>query len=95
MNRKKRLKFESNLSELRKLKDLLGLEVWQFSDIHLRIVGKELIDYWPTTGKAWVVGSHEGGRKMSVAQACDLALGGLPDLLPEGAQLHMDSLVMH
>ena len=74
MKRKKRLKYESNLAELRKLKDMHGLEVLEFNKIHLRIVGKKLVDYWPSTGKAWVVGSTEQGRAMTVQQVCELVL---------------------
>jgi hypothetical protein len=75
MKRNKRLRLDSNLSELRKSKLLFGLEVWQFSDIHYRIIGERTVDYWPTRGTAWLVGSHERGRKMSPTEICDLARG--------------------
>lgn len=75
MKRNKRLRLDSNLSELRKLKALLNLEVWQFSDIHFRVIGKNRVDYWPTKGTIWLVGSEEKGHKATVCELCDLAAG--------------------
>ena len=90
--RKKDKIYERNCCELRKLSVDLGLEVWEFQRTHLRIVGKQLVDFWPSTGKAWVVGSHGRGKLMSVAEVCDLALDD-SEILPEGAKEHMDSMV--
>ena len=69
-------RYEQNCSELRVLASSLGLEVWEFESWHLRIVGKQLVDFWPSTGKAWIVGSPERARPMSVNEVCSLALEG-------------------
>jgi hypothetical protein len=74
MKRKKEIFFKLNLSELRKYSEILGVEVWEFSPIHLRIVGKNLVDFWPTTGKAWMLGSYSPARIMTALQVCELAL---------------------
>lgn len=41
--------------------------------MHIRIFGQRVVDYWPATGKAWIVGSNERGQKLTPAQALDLA----------------------
>jgi hypothetical protein len=51
------------------------LEVWEFSKIHYRVVGELSVDYWPTTGRAWLVGSFDGAKPMTVAEVCGLAWG--------------------
>lgn len=85
MKKGKRKFYDSNLTELRRLTDLYGLEVWKFSDIHFRIVGKEVVDYWPSKGTAWLYRSHIKGCKVSVQELCDLALGvSRGDLLNAG-----------
>jgi hypothetical protein len=68
-------RYEQNCSELRVLTSSLGLEVWELERWHLRIVGKQLVDFWPSTGKAWVVGSVMKAEPMTVSQVCDLAIG--------------------
>lgn len=78
MKRKRREFRETNLRELRKLKNRLDLEVWQFSDIHFRVVGQNSVDYWPSRGTAWLLGSTEKGRKMTVLEICELACGIIP-----------------
>lgn len=83
---------DRNLAELRRLHQRLGFDVLQFTHLHYRICGQHLVDYWPSTGRAWLVGSLGNGEVMSVAEACALALGGL-EILPEGAQLHLNSMV--
>lgn len=87
-------KMDRNLAELRKLHRSLGLDVLEFSHLHFRICGKTLVDYWPSTGRAWIVGSQGNGAIVSVAEACALAYGE-PEMLPEAAQMHMDSMVIH
>lgn len=79
--------------ELRVLKEELCLEVWQFSVSHLRIVGKRTVDYWPATGRAWVVNSMDESKIMSPREACNLALIGW-DELPEGAHDHLREIRM-
>ena len=47
-------------AELRRLKtETPGLEVFEFSPSHLRLIGKILVDYWPSTGRAWITDSAE------------------------------------
>lgn len=88
-------RYEWNVSILRKLHKSLGLEVYEHCHTHLRIVGKKVIDYWPSTGRAWEVGSMDRTKIMSVEAVCDWASRNeYCELLPEGAQMHMDSLVM-
>lgn len=69
----------------------LGLEVWQLARWHVRIVGKQLVDFWPSTGRGWIVGSPLGAREMTVQEVCDLAIEGF-EILPEAAADHMKSL---
>lgn len=88
--------YERNISLLRKLYESLGLEVYEHSHVHFRIVGKNVIDYWPSTNRAWQVGTHERAKIMTVEAVCDWAAGGeFCEILPEGAQMHMDSLALH
>lgn len=75
MKKSKRMRFEANLAELRKLHKEFRLEVWEFSKIHYRVVGELSVDYWPTTGRAWLVGSFDGAKPMTVAEVCGLAWG--------------------
>lgn len=88
--------YERNVSELRKLHEVYGLEVYEHSRLHLRIVGKLVIDFWPSTGRAWEVGSATRSRIMTVDAVCEWAAGGMCiEILPEGAQMHLDSMVVH
>ena len=90
MGRKQRVETRKmNLAELRKLHLSLGLDVLEFSHLHYRIVGEISVDYWPSTGRAWVVGSAGNGEIVSVAEACALAVGSP---LSEEARSHMESL---
>lgn len=76
MSRKqKKHRLKANREELAVLASSLGLEVWEFTNLHLRIVGKRMVDFWPSTGTTWVVGSEERGMRLSVREACDLAHG--------------------
>jgi hypothetical protein len=91
MRQERKTRYEQNVSELRRLYGPLGLEIWEFSGVHLRIVGKNLVDFWPTTGKAWMVGSRRKGRVMTASEVCDLALGDT-EILPDGASEHMRAM---
>ncbi len=75
MKKSKRMRFEANLAELRKLHKEFRLEVLEFSKIHYRVVGEQSVDYWLTTGRAWLVGSFDGAKPMTVAEVCGLAWG--------------------
>lgn len=84
MKRKKRQLWDSNLSELRRLKLLHGFQVLQFSNIHLRIIGCQTVDYWPSNNTVWIVGSEQKGWKMSVYEVVDLVLSeAYDDLQPQ------------
>lgn len=89
--KKKRLKLKTNREELKVLASSMGLEVWEFSNVHLRIVGRQIVDYWPSTDRAWIIG--ETGRALSLTPrgACVLALRH-PDDLPADSQAHMDAI---
>lgn len=92
MKPKRHLKYAKNIEELQTLRASLGLEVPEFSKIHLRIVGKQSVDYWPSTGRAWITGSRQGSRLMPIFAACEAALADPAETLPEGAQAHMNSI---
>ena len=53
--------------------------VLEFSPSHLRIIVERAVDYWPSTGRAWVVGSHERSRQ-AVDPAGVVALAMQPSL---------------
>lgn len=65
----------SNLVELRRLKDLHGFDVLEFSDLHFRIIGKIAVDYWPSRGTVWPVGCKGRGIRMDLSEVCKLVLG--------------------
>jgi hypothetical protein len=62
MARGKRERGKRRLAELMKLSAIHGFDVHAFSPIHVRVHGDIDVDYWPTTGKAWVVGSSKSLR---------------------------------
>lgn len=60
MNRKQRREVgKRRLSELRSIAKPLGIEVRVLNEwpMHIRVFGENAVDYWPTTGKAWLMGS--------------------------------------
>lgn len=75
MSRARRARnYRENTATLRELVKLFDLEVWEFSISHLRIVGRQSVDYWPTTGRAWIMGSEGCAVKATPAEACGLAM---------------------
>lgn len=55
----KRARGEENIARLQAM-DRTGVDVEQFSPTHIRVFGHEItVDYWPSTGKAWVIGSRD------------------------------------
>jgi hypothetical protein len=92
MSRKrKREKGRERFSELRDLASSAGFRLQEFSAIHCRIFGTVTVDYWPTTGRAWVTDSRERASKMTPYEVIELA-GGSPQNLPEGAVEHLQSI---
>jgi hypothetical protein len=59
------------LRELVKGKDV---EVWQYSSVHLRLIGNSSVDYWPSTRRIWVTGSQKSGFKGTPQEALEIAL---------------------
>jgi hypothetical protein len=81
------------MKELRELAVLNGFEVRSFSPIHSRVFGSTVVDYWPTSGRAWVTGSNERAREMAPHEVIELACEvNKFESLPEGAEDHMRSL---
>lgn len=52
-----------------------SLGVSQYSVSHLRIFGKIVVDYWPSTNKVWIVGTSGKAAQMTPRQVCELAAG--------------------
>jgi hypothetical protein len=44
-----------------------------FSPSHLRIYGVVTIDYWPNTGRAWILGSDEKAQRRNPAEVVERA----------------------
>jgi hypothetical protein len=49
---------------MRKIHKDYPVQVFEFSPIHFRIIGKISIDYWPSTGRAWITGSNDYAVKL-------------------------------
>lgn len=78
-NWKTRLKAQ-NIEELRALKTRYPeLEVLEFNPLHLRLVGTRRVDFWPSTGRGWLVGPWRGSKVMTPAQAVALAFDHFSD----------------
>src|SRR5258708_24307936 len=69
-----------NIEELKALKEITpGLEILEFQSFHLRLIGTRAVDFWPTTGTAWVVHDYANPSKvMTAAQAVALAFSDSP-----------------
>lgn len=67
-----------------------GVEVRKFSPLHCRIFGAVVVDYWPSTSRAWVLGSRDKAREMSPVEAYELSK--YKEILPEGAEDHLRNL---
>jgi len=95
--RKRQIRKESGslrLSEIRSLARSFGFEVEVFSPIHCRIHGSTLVDYWPTSSRAWLTHSRNKAEVRTPREVIALAGAHLPDveLLPEGAADHLKAL---
>lgn len=83
------------IEELKRLCKAEGFQLFEFSPIHFRVVGRTRVDYWPSTSKAWITDSAQKGEKRTPVEVVQLArLLPLDEgpLLPEGAQEHLRSL---
>jgi hypothetical protein len=78
-NWKTRLKAQ-NIEELKALKTKYPeIEILEFSPLHLRLIGIRRVDFWPSTGRGWLVGQWRGSKIMTPAQAVALAFDHLSD----------------
>lgn len=90
--RSKKLFAEANRVQLLELGEQHRIEIRRFNEIHYRIFGKTIIDYWPSTGRGWEVSSYHAARKMTPLEAFFIALTD-EVRLPEGAQEHLKSII--
>lgn len=67
-----------------------GVELRKFSPLHFRIMGANMVDYWPSTSRAWLVGSSHKAKQMSPQEAYALSIHA--ELLPENAIDHMKNI---
>lgn len=64
--RARAVKCKMNTDRLRVIYRQAGVQVLEFNPFHLRIVGhSRSIDYWPSTGRAWVVGERRRATFMA------------------------------
>src|SRR5262245_43498259 len=91
MGKAKRERGERRLAELKRLGSVKGYEVHEFSKIHVRVHGERLVDYWPTTGKAWVLGGAKAQNGAEPKDVIDLAMVA-PVVEHEAAKAHMQSI---
>ena len=83
----------TRLAELKVLGVANGVEVRQFSAIHCRIFGPRTVDYWPTTGRAWVIGVGSSMRAIEPVEAMRLAMKHERVVEEAEALNHMRSIV--
>jgi hypothetical protein len=78
---------------MRKIHKDYPVQVFEFSPIHFRIIGKISIDYWPSTGRAWITGSNDYAVKLEPESVFGFAAIGFEfETFPEGAKEHLESL---
>jgi hypothetical protein len=87
-----------NIEELRALKAKIPeLEVLEFSSyptLHLRLRGSRSVDFWPSTGRAWVVGDYTSESPiMSPAEAVALAFDHFSDAAHSNLDAEFRSIV--
>lgn len=74
MKSKKRREIgEYRLAELRRLASDAGFELQEYSRVHCRLFGAAVVDYWPTTGKAWLTGSSAKATRMTPTEVVSVA----------------------
>lgn len=88
--KRNRLRGLERLSELRRLAAPHGFEVRAFSDIHIRVFGNTVVDYWPTSGRAWLVGAKGRASNMTPEEVVAAALSFTD--LPDGAEDHLRAI---
>ena len=91
MSKSKRYIGKIRRLRLRELCTKAGIGVVCYSDVHMRIFGPTVVDYWPTTGKGWMTGMTEKSRVMTPEEALDLAL---TERIEAVAVQHMEDLLL-
>ena len=52
-------------ANLIRLCDSIGIEFQEYTpNVHFRLFGQTVVDYWPSSQKAWLTGSMAKGKKM-------------------------------
>jgi hypothetical protein len=82
---------KKRLAELHELCSQAGYRVQVFTPIHVRIMGVNQVDYWPTTGRGWLTHTSHAAQVMTPSEAVEMAGARLPELPAEAAD-HMRSL---
>lgn len=76
-----KLRTEKAVATARELKLLCaetGVMVSEFqANKHYRLAGKTAVDYWPSTGRAWLVGHYGPAQKMSIPDVVTWAATGI------------------
>lgn len=88
----KRQKGEERLDDLRQLAMEAGFGMREFSKIHVRVFGHTTVDYWPTTSKAWVVGSQQWAERVTPLQAIEMAKKEAFVVEQDSALQHMQAI---
>jgi hypothetical protein len=70
---RKRKLAQERLAELKAMCVHNHFELRCFSPIHVRVFGNSVVDYWPTTGRVWVLGMVGGASAGTPADAVRLA----------------------
>lgn len=79
--------------QMRRIYKSYPVQVLEFSSVHFRIIGKISIDYWPSTGSAWITGSEDYSVKLEPEDVFGFAAIGFEfQTFPEGAKEHLQSL---
>lgn len=93
MSKNRRERGKNRMRELGTLALANGMWVESFSRIHHRVHGTVKVDYWPTTGRAWVQGSGPAQGNVEPREVIELARRGSPPVVEyEAAKAHMDAI---
>jgi hypothetical protein len=88
--RKRQRDREFRVNLMRDLYSQYPVEVLEFSPIHYRVIGTCcIVDYWPSTGRAWIVGSSSTAAVMEPKEVFELVAIGI---IPEDSKQHILSL---
>jgi TRAP-type C4-dicarboxylate transport system substrate-binding protein len=72
MRASKRKTWERNVAELRAQYRKHQVTVVELNEIHFRLTGAKVVDYWPTTGRAWPTNAP-AAVKVTATEACQMA----------------------